>query len=361
MFPLSAAVIALSELNYRRLAELPAVSPSLGTPPSVEIIVPARNEGAVIERVVTSLLNLRYPAYHVTVVDDASTDDTSIKAERLGASVLCLSGNPPPGWTGKCNACDRAARLTDADWLLFTDADTYHSPDSLCRAVAYAERRKLDALSLLLRQECGTFWERLVLPLAYQNYFATLRADKPAFNGQYILIRRAVYEQIGGFGAVRGRVMEDVALAALLASKGYAIELANGHTAASVRMYRDLPGLLHGMTKTAFAAARDRGWAGLLLASSVLSGVSSLPLALVGLLSGNTALFVAGAMVMLVTALGLVAWMRRFEVRMAWLYALLNPLGMSLMFGIGLMSTLRTISGRGVRWKGRTIIERQSA
>src|SRR5262249_46000322 len=159
-----------------------------------------------------------------------------LNAEKSGAKVFHLTGDPPPGWTGKCNACDQAARQVSGDWLLFTDADTYHNPDSLERAIAYAESHNLDALSLMLRQECSTFWERIVLPLAYQNIFSLLNPYNPPFNGQYILIRRSVYLTNGGFGAVRGRVMEDVALAQMLTAKGCKIALLNGHEVASVRM-----------------------------------------------------------------------------------------------------------------------------
>ncbi|MEP7288662.1 MAG: glycosyltransferase [Chloroflexota bacterium] len=359
MLAVPAAVIFLSERNYRRLPYLP----NLNNIPlsSVEIIVPARNESASIERLVCSLVALDYPSVHLTVVDDGSSDDTALKAKVAGAAVLCLSSDLPPGWTGKCNACDQAARYSEADWLLFTDADTYHTPDSLRRVVTYAERCQLDAVSLLLRQECVTFWERLILPMAYQNYFATLNADQPAFNGQYILIRRAVYEESGGFGAVRGRVMEDVALATLLAAQGYRIKLLNGHSAASVRMYRDLPALLRGMTKTAFVAARDRGGFGLLLGGAVLLGVCAIPALIVGLVTGYAPLLLWGLAMMIITAVGLPSWMRRFEVERWWFYPLLSQIGVFILFGVGFTSTFRTILGWGVRWKGRTIIEHRTA
>jgi glycosyltransferase involved in cell wall biosynthesis len=350
-------ILVLSERNYRRLNELPTTTAHPSA--SVAIIIPARNESAVIERLIRSLIDQRYLKFHVTVVDDASTDDTADKAQAAGATVLSLKGDPPPGWTGKCNACHQAAQFTQANWLLFTDADTFHQPDSLQRAVAYAEQRGLDALSLLLRQECGTIWERLVLPLAYQNYFATLRPGKPAFNGQYILIRREAYERSGGFGAVRGRVMEDVALANVLARQGYGIELANGHAVASVRMYQDLPALLRGMTKTAYAAARDRGYAGFLIAASLLFSVTAPLLTLAAVLAQNGLMFLGGAAIMGLTAAGLIPWLRRFRVNPAWLYALLSPIGVTVLFCIGFTSAVRTLAGFGVRWKGRTIIEQR--
>jgi chlorobactene glucosyltransferase len=352
VFALNAAVVALAERNYRRLRELPAEETK--TVPSVEVIIPARNESAIIGRVVRSLVGLEYPNLTVTVVDDQSTDGTGEIATREGARVRRIT-DLPSGWTGKCNACDTAARESRAEWLLFTDADTWHAPNSLCRAIGYAEANRLDAVSLLLRQECETFWEKLALPMAYQNYFSALNPTKPAFNGQYILMRRSAYERSGGFGAVRGRVMEDVALANHLVECGYRIDLLNGHSAASVRMYRNLIDLLRGMTKTAFTAARDRGWLGWLVALPFFFGMLTVPIGVVGTLAGQWALVAFAAGIVLFIAAGLVAWNRRFGVPP--LYALLNQIGVGLFFFVGMVSTTRAITGRGVRWKGRTIVE----
>jgi glycosyltransferase involved in cell wall biosynthesis len=357
-FALTGFIALRAEYNYSRLIDLP---PTSVTPPevSVTIIVPARNESDVIERAICSLRELHYPNKRIVVVDDASSDDTGFKAQALGAQVLRLTGNPPPSWTGKCNACHQAAQCADSAWLLFTDADTCHDPEGLSRALSYAIAHRLDAVSLLLRQECGTLWESVVLPLAYQNFFSMLHPRKPAFNGQYILIRRDVYVRSGGFSSVRGRVMEDVALADFLAKNGYAIELLNGHDVASVRMYRDLRGLLRGMIKTSFTAARDRGVIGALLGIFLLMAFLNLMTLIAGLILGSVLTVGVALLVIVAIALGLLRWMSRFEVYPAWVYALLNPIGVSLLFGIGFISTLMTLSGRGVRWKDRTIHEQR--
>jgi chlorobactene glucosyltransferase len=345
-----------AERRYRALPGLPA-SNNLPAA-SVEVLIPARNEAANIARVTTSLIQQNYPNFRVTVIDDHSSDDTARIAEASGATVLRLEGEPPPGWTGKCNACEQGVRATAAqasDWILFTDADTFHTPDSLAWAIAYAEQNRLDALSLLLRQECGTFWERVILPLAYQQFFAVLQPDKPAFNGQYILIRRSVYQQSGGFGAVRGRVMEDVALAESLARQGYRIALLNGHEAASVRMYQTFPALLRGMAKTAFAAARDRGWRGVLLGGLTFLGIFTILLAIYGVITGSALALIGALAILLCNAAGLLPWLRRFGVPGG--YALFNLIGIGVLWIVGMISTFRVLGGVGVRWKGRTIIE----
>jgi len=347
----------LAEQHYRALPMLPA-GKLPGAAPSVAVLIPARDEAANIERVVSTLRAQDYPNFTVTVIDDHSSDATAALAAGAGAAVLRLTVEPPPGWTGKCNACEQGARASSADWLLFTDADTAHAPGSLSAALAYAETYTLDALSLLLQQECRTFWERLILPLAYQQFFAVLRPAAPAFNGQYILIRRAVYERSGGFGAVRGRVMEDVALAERLDALGCRVTLLNAGGFASVRMYRDLPALLRGMTKTTFAAARDRGLAGWLLGGLTFLGVFTSVLIVYGL-STKSLLSIAGTgWIMLICTAGLLPWMRRFGVSSA--YAALGLVGIVILWGVGLVSTFRALGGLGVRWKGRTIIEQRS-
>jgi chlorobactene glucosyltransferase len=355
-----------SERGYQRLSVLnPSPQPppqtswrgggDAGGSPSVAVIIPARNEQDVIERVVRSVRALADSNAILTVVDDGSTDDTARLAREAGAAVITLRDGPPLGWTGKTNACHQAASRAEAEWLLFTDADTCHAPDSLHRAVAYATAHSLDALSLLLRQECQTLPEKLVLPLAYQHFFASLHPDRPALNGQYILIRRAVYEASGGFSAVRGQVMEDVALGEHLTTQGYRIALLNGHEAASVRMYRTFAALLEGMTKTTFATARDQGRAGVLLALPFFLGVWVLPIGGLGVLLNAPLVTGLALLCVLLTALGLRAWLRRFGVRLVWWYALLNPAGVAILWGVGLVATYRAVFRRGVRWKGRVI------
>jgi hypothetical protein len=225
--------------------------------------------------------------------------------------------------------------------------------------LAYAQHHDLDALSLLLRQECGTFWERIVLPLAYQNIFALLSPHHAPLNGQYILIRRDVYLNSGGFGAVRGRIMEDVALGRLLTAKGYKIALVNGHQIASVRMYRSLRDLLAGMTKTAFTAARDQGLPGFVLGLFTFFGTLSLIILILGMLSANLIVVLAGLLLIAITAFWLRPWVRRFGVQPV--YALLNSIGVILLLWIGFVSTIQAITGRGVRWKGRNIIEQRES
>jgi len=196
-----------------------------------------------------------------------------------------------------------------------------------------------------------------ILPLAYQQYFAAFRPTRPVFNGQYILIRRAVYIKSGGFGVVRGKVMEDVALAESLHAQGFRIALVNGEACVGVRMYVDRRALWRGMTKTAFTAARDQGASGWLLGGLTFIGVGLLCGVVVAMISGAWPIVAIGAAVWLFNARLLMPWLRRFAVHPVGGYALLNIPALGVLWLIGMVSTFRALSGRGVRWKGRTIIE----
>ena len=255
------AQVVCGPLSWRHYARLPALPPALEVRaawPRVSIIIPARNEAARLPTLLRSLATLDYPDYDVIVVDDESEDDTAALAARSGARVV--RGTPlPVGWTGKSHACAQGADVADGALLLFTDADTVHEPASLRAAVAYLEREDLGALSLITGQRCETFFERLLLPTAYAMLFAGVsphrvnrrRHASPLANGQYILCRRAAYEQAGGHAAVRGSIIEDAALARALSRAGVRYRLCRAESLVSVRMYGGLGELWAGFRKNA--------------------------------------------------------------------------------------------------------------
>ena len=149
------------------------------------VVIPARNEAQRIGPLLESLQCLDYTAVEVLVVDDMSEDETADVARRAGARVLTLD-HLPPGWTGKCHACWQGAQHSSGEWLLFTDADTVHAPASLTVALAAATNRRADMVSFLCRQQCLSFWERLILPYAYALYFAgRLRVNTSARTGVF--------------------------------------------------------------------------------------------------------------------------------------------------------------------------------
>ncbi len=261
-------IAAVNLLTLRRFRDF---RPSPRTDwPLVSVLVPARNEQRNIERCVRSLLAQDYPNLEVIVLDDASEDDTAALVERIiaeGDARLRLRlrrGGPlPEGWLGKNNACRQLAEQARGDYLLFTDADTCHAPFAVSSALAIAEQRPADLVTTWPRLEVKSWGERVALPLLHFTVMAYLPlmlangpSCNPAFglgNGQFMFFRRAAYEAIGGHGAVRDRILEDVILARLIKARGYRLAVADGSEAVTCRMYRSTAETWRGLAKTLYA------------------------------------------------------------------------------------------------------------
>jgi cellulose synthase/poly-beta-1,6-N-acetylglucosamine synthase-like glycosyltransferase len=246
VFGLSLIASYVRMSRFRRPAQ-PLPKP----PPAVTILIPAKDEGEGVRECFERVLALDYPAFEVIAVDDRSTDqtgaimdETSVKHGQFRALHI-QPGGLPTGWLGKCNALWTATRHVTSPWLLFVDSDVKVEPDVLSAALALAVGRGYDAVSILTRLECETFWEKLILPLAAGTVGAiTLMSltnedsKKAAFaNGQFFLIRREAYEKVGGHEAVRNNITEDVALMRLLKSNGSRVRLYHGRDFASTRMH----------------------------------------------------------------------------------------------------------------------------
>jgi len=251
-------------------SSLPAALPQFPIPevpiPEVSIIVPARNEEASLGDCLESLTAQTGVAFEIIVVDDGSTDRTGEIAQSF-AGVRVISPGPLPkdgtgkGWTGKNNAVVAGAKEARAKWLLFTDADTVHLPGSLARALDEAEdegkNERVDLLSYSPEQVVVTFAERAVMPVVFAELAAQYPPQKVreqtsgivAANGQYILVRRAAYDAVGGHAAVATEILEDVALARLFRNAGQRVYFRYGGDAVRTRMYRNWAQLREGWTK----------------------------------------------------------------------------------------------------------------
>jgi hypothetical protein len=201
----------------------------------------------------------------------------------------------------------------------------------------------------LPRQACGTFWERLLLPYAYALYFvgavAINRPGRPAVaNGQYMLFRRPTYERVGGHGAVRSSLIEDVTLARLVQGNGERVGLARAEDALQVRMYAGLPALWEGFAKNAVRFVAVSPGTGLLTVLAGLLFGSAIP---GSIRASNWAVRVG---LMTVPTVGLLPWLRRYGVPPY--YALLFPLAAAVFQLLALDSIRRTLLG-GTSWKGR--------
>ena len=215
------------EIVLRRQRVLSVESPRFEQPdpPLVSAIVPAKDEEQNLADCLNSICRQTNPNRELVVVDDRSTDRTPSEdrargfAERDEGRVHVLSiEHLPPGWTGKTHALDQAVRHTRGQWLLFLDADTVHTPESLSILMEYGRAERASLVSLLPELNCRTFWEQIVQPLAaitlmqsFPLHVVNDDRSRLAFaNGQYILIERTAYEASGGHRAVREWFVEDI-------------------------------------------------------------------------------------------------------------------------------------------------------
>ena len=324
---------------------------------TVSVVVPARNEAANLPVLLEGLCAQRPAAHEIIVVDDQSDDGSGEVARRFPVRVI--DAPPlPPGWAGKPHACALGAAAASGDWLLFVDADTTHAPNALDAAHRYVTQYKLDALSLFCGQRCLSFWERLLLPYAYRHYFAGFNAQAvndprsrfAAANGQYFLIRRELYQRIGGHEAVRASIVEDVALARLLKHHQARYQLARGNQLVQVRMYDGFAAIHRGFAKNSTRFLLENPRPGLLtLVSTLLDGLAPLLLGL-ALRRRSPATGAAAAVSLAVAAAELRPWLRWFGVDER--LALLQPLAAAAFQLIALQGVQALRPGQ-TQWKGR--------
>ena len=380
LFPLiivaaSAALLLMIAHDARRFGRVPhLITPTHPSHlPLISILVPARNEERSIGRCVRAALAQSYPQIEVIVVDDGSSDRTgAILAEIADPRLRVLSGRPlPPGWVGKCNACQQLSDAAKGGWLLFLDADTVAEPDLAAALLTSAIARKLDLLTIFPFLELGTFWERVILPPFAALIMALfpieemehpdVRPDQVLANGQCIFVRRAAYAQVGGHAAVRGEVLEDVRLAQAICAAGFRVGIAEGMAYLRVRMYTSGREVVAGLMKNAAAGYRSGGgrslWAMSRLILTAFGPLWIVAVGLAGLALGAADVAwaaLAGGGLTLLASLALRSVLYRRLYRQPLAYGLLWPCGLLCYMMIAGVGMWRVGSGRGVTWKGRT-------
>nr|WP_031523406.1 glycosyltransferase [Streptomyces sp. NRRL F-5123] len=340
--------------------------------PAVAVVVPARDEAEVLGTSLPSLLAQEYPGRaEVFLVDDGSTDGTGDLARELAARhgglplTVSSPGEPPAGWTGKLWAVRHGIALarerTGAEYLLLTDADIAHRPDSLRALAASATGADLDMVSLMARLRVETGWERLIVP-AFVYFFAQLypfrwinrhRSRTAAAAGGCVLIRAAAVDAAGVPDSIRQSVIDDVALARAVKRSGGRIWLGLAERVDSVRPYPHLAELWRMVARSAYAQLRHN--------PAVLAG-TVLGLALIYLVPPAAAIGGAAAGAWALCAAGAAAWavmtltylpMLRYYAQPLWL-ALTLPCTAALYLLMTVDSAVQHYRGRGAAWKGRT-------
>lgn len=340
--------------HFERLPETPEKATG-----RVSALVPARDEEAVIGDCLSSLSAQTDVELEIRVLDDASSDRTAAIVAAHAARdprVTLMAGQPlPEGWMGKNHACHQLAEAATGEWLLFVDADVRLEAGAVASALALAERRGADLLSVFPEQEMGTWSEKLLLPMLGfvllgflpMRFLGGKDPRIAAANGQFMLFRREAYAAIAGHAGVKDAIVEDIALAREIKRAGLKLAIADGTGRVRCRMYRSLPEIWHGFSKNLYPAFGGKPipfW----FAMGLMGTLFVLPwLLLAG--SPQRGLALASVLVGL-TMRGMLAK----RLRQPYWSVLGHPLAAVFLMGLGVRSFWVARSGRTVPWKGRS-------
>ena len=364
--------------NQHQLNIVVEPAPPPSNAPLISVCVPARNEERNIRACVEAALAQDYPNFEVIVLDDRSTDATAEILDSLAkvsnlrkVHYEVISGaDLPKGWAGKPHALFQASAAARGEWLCFVDADTFLSPTTLSSCYVKSIETQADMFTIMTFQIMGTFWEKAVMPIvmtALSVGFSPRKVNDPKrqdaiANGQFILIKRSVYDAIGGHERIKDQIVEDKALSEQVKWNGYHLVVANGYSVARTRMYTSLPEMWEGWTKNIYLGLRDRRALMLLgVFGAFIALIAALFLPLWPLLGISWYMQGGGWLALTVIIKSLILWAiiiyarARVAIGMGispW-YALTLPLGAAVFAAMMFTSAWKVISGKGVTWKGR--------
>jgi glycosyltransferase involved in cell wall biosynthesis len=327
---------------------------------SVAIVVPARDEEAAVEQALRRLVSLDYENYQIIAVDDRSTDRTgeimdTVAGTSEGKVDVVHIRDLPPGWLGKTHAMWTAARQTNPDWLLFTDADVMFRKDALRRAIAYAEAERADHVVLFPRIIMKRASERMMIAF-FQLLFvfghrpwkvADPKAKDHMGVGAFNLVRRSAYEAVGTYERLRMEVVDDMKLGKVIKNAGFRQRVVFGNDLIEIRWARGARGVVNNLTKNFFAVMSFQTWRALL---------SCVGMAFLNLMPFIGVLIAPGWSripygVALASMFFLYAGVWRHVEIHPW-YFLLHPVSTTLFIYTMLRSTFVTLWHGGVEWRG---------
>jgi len=333
----------------RRAAESDAI-------PSVTVVIAARNERERIEESVRRLLAQRGVDLELVVVDDRSDDGTSEILERLSTDDPQLRvirvDTLPDGWLGKQHACHIGSQDARGEWILFTDADTWMSPDLIANTVRVALSEQAALVCLFPAQKRSSLWGRAaLLNFSMGLLFAAARANRdrrasPVGIGAFNLVRAEAYRRCGGYAALRMEVIDDMKLGMLIQRNGGRLRCWTAGDEAEMDWAASPRELMRVLEKNFFALADLRfGLVGFAVTVMLAAWLTAIIGPFSGRLTGYAA-FVGWASILLPAAL--------FSRRARWgvLPVLLTPLIFPLLPWALLRSAWLTWKQGGIHWRG---------
>jgi len=364
LFQLVVLIVILSNVYFLHHARRHAPPPSY---PKVSVLVPARNEENNIASCIRSLLAQDYPDFEVLALDDQSGDGTLAVLQGMAGSqpgLKVLAGSPPPeGHLGKNWACVQLAQAAQGDLLLFTDADTFHRPQTLRLMVVALAGEGADLLTGFPRQEMHTWMERLLVPffswasLCFNPLWLAYRMRLPLLSnavGQMMLFRREGYQAIGGHGRSGSSIVEDLTLARRIKAAGLRWRVVHVTDLVTCRMYSGSRAAFDGFSRNYFAAFDFRllPYLFLFLWLAVMFWQPLILLAVLVFRQVPLAQLIEPAVCI---GLSLLLWLIPYlELRVDSAMGLLYPVTILVNELVAFRSLLLSLSGR-LTWKGRAL------
>jgi chlorobactene glucosyltransferase len=334
--------------------------------PMVSIIIPARNEESNIGKCLESLIHQEYKNYEVLVIDDNSTDTTweILKYYQKRSDKIKIYPGMPllEGWNGKQYACHQLSKRARGDYLVFTDADTIHSPVSIQWIVNNMRQHHADFMSAYLYHQIGSPGEALVVPAMYlmttllMPLWMIPEKNNPFFSfgiGQLLVCKRKAFHEIGGYTQFKDSVVEDMSMARLMKAHGFRGIFLDAKEYIRCRMYSSFVSACKGFIKNVYGAV-NQNLLTLCGLFSLIACIIEFPFIhfLDTLLNGNGNLILAGLPVFVF----FITWHRVItNRRLNPLISLLYPILFVNILIIAILSFLKTGIGRGAEWKGRLV------
>ncbi|MBC7658716.1 MAG: glycosyltransferase [Chitinophagaceae bacterium] len=345
MISLACALCGFLLLSFRLWPRAAADAPPLSLWPKVSIIIPARNEAHNLPLLLESLQSLDYPNFETIVVDDNSDDETARIAKSFGVHVITGAAKPE-GWFGKPWACHQGSLAATGDYLLFTDADTWHKPESLKKALAECRQHNAQGMTALPYHSNPKLWEQLLGPfqlllLALTHPYGLPKKGRVFAIGQYLIFDTLFYKQIGGHAAIRSQAVDDLSLAELvLAAKGRWF-VYTGKNLYKVRMYTTLPEFLKGWRRNFRGGMEHNN------ALSSLEVVLYFMAMTIGFDGGKASLLLS------VMTLILLAFTQRRIGNFSFLGIVFLPFSILLFTSISILAVYDRLRARPLHWKNR--------
>ena len=233
--------------------------------PSVDILIPTRNEEKSISKCLDSLINQTYSNMNILVLDDQSTDNTANIVKNYVTKhnhIKLIKGkNLPKGWLGKHWACQQLGELSSADLILFSDADTWFEKNIVANTINLMTTDKIDFITLIPTRETRSIFVKITL--SFIDWFTIaclpqIACEKLSFQslsvafGQFMLIRRKTYQKIKGHKTFKNSAADDVELGRLIKKEHFSWRIYNGTNAVKTTRYNNINELSEGLTKNIY-------------------------------------------------------------------------------------------------------------